>query len=330
MEGYVVAEPVIINVTGLEVDTTITIRNYKMATYVIRKISGDTGAPLAGVVFEIAHYFGNGNSGERIRNPIDGSFEFVTNQAGLIHIPNLPQGVYVAIETRALAGYAVADPVVFVVGDNQDTTITIRNYKQPSVVIRKIDGDTNQPLAGVEFEIAVYLDNGRTGQRLKNYAFDGSYTFTTDSSGHIYLPTLPDGQYIVIETRPLPGYMLASPVIFTVGINGDHTVIIRNFRYPDFAILKIDGDTNQPLAGVEFEIAHYLGQGRNGERLINPANLTNTFVTDEAGLIHLPAMSQGMFIAIETRALAGYGLAEPVIFTVGTESRTILVKRKIV
>ena len=316
MPGYINAEPVVFTVESGAEDTTITIRNYKMPTYVIRKISGDTNQPLPGVVFEIAHYFGNGNSGERIRNPVDGSFEFVTDAAGLIYIPSLPNGTFVAIETRALPGYALADPVVFVVGDNQNTTITIRNYKQPSVVIRKICGDTGRTLEGVEFEIAVYLGNGRTGQRLKNYAVDNSYTFTTDASGHIYLPTLPDGRYIATETHALPGFRLAAPVTFTVGVNGDHTVIIRNYRYADFAILKIDGDTNAPLQGVEFEIAHYLGQGRAGERLVNPSNNTTTFVTDAAGLISLPSIAPGMYVAIETRALPGYGLASPTVFTV--------------
>jgi uncharacterized surface anchored protein len=189
-------------------------------------------------------------------------------------------------------------------------------------VIRKICGDTGEALSGVEFEIAVYLGNGRTGQRLKNYAVDNSYTFTTDASGHIYLPTLPDGRYIATETRPLPGFRLAAPVIFTVGENGDHTVIVRNYRYADFAILKIDGNTNEPLAGVEFEIANYLGGGRNGERLINPADNTTTFVTDEAGMIHLPKIAPGMYVAIETRALPGYSIAAPETFTVPDTSET--------
>jgi len=200
--------------------------------------------------------------------------------------------------------------------------ITIRNFRQPSVVIRKIDGDTGQRLAGVEFEIINY----QTGERLKNYAVDNSYVFVTDTSGHIYLPFLPDGRYLAVETRPLSGYQLADPVPFTVGINGDHTVIVRNYRYADFAILKVDGVTGQPLAGVAFEISHYLGQGRGGELLINPTNNTTTFITNANGLIHLPAITQGSFIATETRALAGYRLATPVVFTVGSDNRTIVIE----
>ena len=295
--------------------------NPRLATFTIRKICGDTNRPLQGVVFEISTL-----AGERIRNPQNNSFEFVTDAAGLIRLPNLPAGTYVATETRALPGYALAEPYIFVVGNDREYIITIRNYKQPSIVIRKICGDTGQPLAGVEFEIAVYLDNGRTGQRLKNYAVDNSYTFTTDRSGHIYLPTLPDGRYVAIETRPLPGFMVAQPTIFTVGVNGDLTVIIRNYRYPDFAILKLDGDTRQPLQGVHFEIAHDLGNGQAGQRLVNPADNTTTFITDAAGRINLPGIAPGRYIAIETRALPGYVVEGPTIFTIEAgQNRTITV-----
>ena len=313
--GYHPAQPLIF-VVGDNANTTLRVRNYRIADVVILKICGDTNAPLAGVEFEIAHYLGGGRSGERLINPANGTRTFVTDNAGMIHLPALDAGMYQAIETRALAGYALAEPVTFTVSGTENQVITIRNYKQPSVVIRKICGDTGRPLEGVVFRIAVYLDNGRTGQYLKNYAVDNSYYFVTNASGHIYLPTLPDGRYIATEVRSLPGFMLAAPVIFRVGINGDHTVIIRNYRYPDFAILKIDGDTNAPLQGVEFEIAHYLGGGNVGTRLVNPANGTTTFVTDSAGMIPLPSIAPGMYVAIETRALSGYSLASPEIFIV--------------
>jgi len=303
--------------------TTVVFENPRLSNLMIRKICGNSGSPLAGVVFEISHI-----SGERVRNPANNSFEFVTNSAGLIHLPRLAPGSYVARETRALPGYIPADPYFFTVTADQDTVITIRNYKRPSVVVRKICGETRRPLPGVEFEFARYFGNGRTGERLRNPA-DGSFTFVTDSSGHIYLPTLEHGVYIAIETRPLPGFAPAEPTIFTVDDGGDLTVIIRNYpipALPDFAILKLDGATRRPLQGVHFEIAHYLGQGRAGERLVNPADRTNTFVTDAAGLIPLPGIAPGMYIAIETRALPGYTIDGPVVFTVGEgENRVITI-----
>jgi len=317
LPGYVAAEPVIITVSGTDRDTTVTIYNYKMATYVIRKIDGDSGAPLQGVVFEIAHYFGNGNSGQRIRNPIDGSFEFVTNAAGLIYIPSLPRGTFVAIETRALPGYSLADPVVFVVGDEENTTIIIRNYRIADFVIRKTDGDTGRPLEGVHFEIARYFGSGQAGERLRN-PVDGSVTFITDAAGLIRLPNLEPGTYIAIETRALDGFILADPVIFVVGERAENTTIdIQNFRAPSLTIRKINSVTRQPIQGVVFQIARI-----NGERITNPATGFFDFVTDRNGLIHLPAMEDGTFLVTETRAAHGYiVLDESVVLQINSQTR---------
>jgi len=277
----------------------------------IRKISGDDGRPLQDVVFEVRSV-----SGERIQNPTNNTFEFVTDAAGMIFLPNLQPGTFIATETRALPGYAPAQPTTFTVVAGQELTLVIRNYKQPSVVIRKLDGHTDRPQQGVIFEIVRYLSNGQTGQRLKNYAVDNSYEFVTDASGHIYLPALEDGTWMAVETRPLPGFRAADPVIFSVGINGDHTIIIRNYRYPDTTIRKTDGDTGQALANVHFEIARFNGNASGGERLRNPVNNSTTFITDNAGLIHLPSMESGTWVAIETRPLPGYMAIEPTVFVV--------------
>jgi len=311
-------QTIMVNATGQVYRVEFT--NPRIPSAAIRKISGDDDRPLAGVVFEITS-----TRGERIQNPRDGTFEFTTDSAGMIFLPNLQPGTFIARETRPLPGYRPAEPYTFTIREGEEITLTIRNYKRPSVVIRKICGETGRPLPGVDFEIVRYFSNGQTGQRVKNKVADGSYTFTTDFSGHIYLPTLEDGVFMAIETRALPGFMIGSPTIFTVGKNGDTTIIVRNYRYPDFVIRKTDGDTGQVLAGVHFEIARFVGNASGGERLLNPVDNSTTFITDNAGLIHLPAMEPGIWVAIETRPLPGYIIAEPTIFIVGegTQNKTI-------
>jgi uncharacterized surface anchored protein len=201
---------------------------------------------LAGVVFEVAHFFGTGTTGDRLRNPLDGSFEFVTNAAGIVRIGALEPGTFLITETRPLPGYINAEPVVFTVESGAvDTTITIRNYKMPTYIIRKISGDTNQPLPGVVFEIAHYFGNGNSGERIRN-PIDGSFEFVTDAAGLIYIPSLPNGTFAAIETRALPGYTLADPVVFVVGDNQNTTITIRNYKQPSVVIRKICGDTSRP------------------------------------------------------------------------------------
>jgi len=316
LPGYMATEPVVLAV-GVDREYVITVRNYRYPDYNILKLDGVTGLPLAGVEFEIAHFFANGQVGSRIRNPFDGSFTWVTDAAGLIRIPNLEHGTYVAIETRPLPGFRLAEPRVFVVADHEPTTITIHNYRYSEWNIRKLDGHTNQPQAGVVFEVAVFHGSGTTGDRMRN-AHDGSFEFVTDSAGIARIGALVPGTFVITETRPLPGFVAAEPVIITVtGNEIDTTVTIRNYRMTDFVIRKTYGDTGQPLAGVHFEIARYFGSGNAGERLQNPVDGSFTFITDSAGLIRLPNMEAGTFVAIETRALPGFVLADPVTFVVG-------------
>ena len=325
--GYMAAEPIPF-IVGHDRDYIITVRNFRYPDINIRKIDGNTQEPLAGVQFEIARYFANGRIGERLRNPVDGSFIWTTDRAGIIRIPNLEHGTFIATEIRPLPGYMLADPVIFVVDNHHPTTITIHNYRYSEWNILKLDGHTNQPLQGVVFEVAVFHGSGTTGERIRN-AHNGSFEFISDAAGIARIGALEPGTYIITETRPLDGFMVAEPVIINVtGREVDTTVTIRNYRYSEWNILKLDGDTNQPLQGVVFEIAPFFGTGIMGERLRNPENGTFEFVSDAAGLVRIGALQPGTYVITETRALPGFRVAEPVIITVtGNEVDTTVIIR---
>ncbi|MCL2853579.1 MAG: SpaA isopeptide-forming pilin-related protein [Defluviitaleaceae bacterium] len=272
---------------------------------------------MAGVQFEVARYFASGRIGERLRNPEDGSFVWTTDRAGLIRLPNLEHGTFVATEIRPLPGYMLADPVVFVVADNEPTTITIRNYRYSEWNVLKIDGDTNQPLAGVVFEIAHHFGTGITGERIRN-PHDGSFEFVSDSTGIVRFGALEPGSYVIIETRPLSGYRAAEPVIINVtGREVDTRVTIRNYRYAELTIRKINSITRAPLTGVVFEIFR-----PDGTRLINPQTGFHDFVTNRSGIIYLPVMDDGRFYLRETRALPGFIVDQEIIpFNIDASAR---------
>jgi len=308
LPGYRLAQPLVFQV-GHDRDYIITVRNYRYPDYTIRKIDGHTGEPLAGVQFEVAHFFGGVE--ERLRNPRDGSFIWTTDGAGLIRIPHLAHGTYVARELRPLPGFQIADPVIFVVNDFEPTTLTVHNYRYSVWNILKLDGNNDQPLQGVVFEVARLYGTGHTGDRLRN-PNTGSFEFVTGANGMVTIGSLQPGTWIITETRPLPGFIGAEPQIITVsGTTVDTTITFRNYRMGEITLRKIDGDTNQPLQGVVFEIHR-----QNGERVQNPRDNTFEFVTDNAGRINLGFLPVGSYVAVETRALAGYQLADPTPFEV--------------
>ena len=314
LPGFQIADPVTF-VVGHDRDYVITIRNYRYPDYTIRKLDGHTGEPLEGVQFEISRYFGDGavggRTGERLRNPADGSFIWTSDRAGLIRLPNLGHGTWVATEIRSLPGFRLAEPVIFVVGDNQPTTITINNYRYSVWEILKLDGHTNQPQQGVVFEVARLYGTGHTGDRVRN-PNDGSFEFVTGANGRVAIGSLGHGTFQIFETRPLSGFIAAEPQIITVGsITTDTTVTFRNYRMGDVSIHKICGDTGRALEGVVFEIHR-----QNGERIQNPVTNNFEFVSDSAGRINLGFLAPGSYIAVELRALQGFGLADPVHFEV--------------
>jgi len=202
----------------------------------------------------------------------------------LIRLPDLPTGSYVANETRPLRGFRPAQPLVFVVGYNRDYVITIRNYPFPDYNIRKLDGHTDLPMEGVQFEVASFFANGSIGERLRN-PLDGSFVWTTDQAGLIRIPNLPHGTFVATETRTLPGFRLHEPIIFVVDDYEPTTLTVRNYRYSDWNIRKLSGDTGEPLQNVVFEVAHFFGSGTTGERLRNALD----------GSIVLPTLIQFRF-----------------------------------
>ena len=282
--------------------------NPRLATFVIHKVDGVTNEPLQGVLFEITTL-----GGEHVRNPANNSFEFITDSSGMIRLPELPAGSYVATETRALPGYRLAEPLVFQVGHDNDYIITIRNYRYPDYTIRKLDGHTLEPLAGVQFEVAHLF--GGVEERLRNPR-DGSFIWTTDGAGLIRIPHLPHGTYVARELRPLPGFQIAEPVIFVVNDFEQTTLTIHNYRYSVWNILKLDGDTNEPLQGVVFEVARLYGTGHTGDRLRNPNTGTFEFVTGANGMVTIGSLEPNTYIITETRPLPGFIGAEPQIITV--------------
>jgi len=321
--------------------TIATFRNPRLSNITLRKISDYTNLPMANVVFEITRF-----DGTRIRNPIDNSFEFVTNSAGLIHMPSLESGVHIARELRTAEGYLLAEPYFFTVVDNQDLTITIRNYRYSSLTILKRNSVTHEPLAGVWFEIS-----RPDGTRVINPA-TGFHTFITDSRGIIHLPALSDGVFYLHETRALNGFLVDEEVIpfyinaearrraaqgqVGAGTNPiNHLLVVENTPASGLLIIKTCAMTGLPLENVYFEVRHadgrlVTGQMLHGNQPNTPANspqlgANGLFVTDSRGRINLNHLPAGVYHVHEVRGLTGYQVDDRVhVVTLIAGQQTVL------
>lgn len=115
-------------------------------------------------------------------------------------------------------------------------------------------------------------------------------------------------KYRLIETYPADGYAIANPVDFTVQATGTVQKVQMKDEKTKVELQKIAADTNSQLSGCEISV-------------LNSAYVeVLRFTTGNT-----PYVAEGILVAGETytmkevKAKAGYMLAEPVTFTVGTD-----------
>ena len=120
---------------------------------------------------------------------------------------------YTLIETKAPAGYLIADPITFTVEETTDTqTISmIDAFRTSSLTLRKLD-DKDKPLEGVTFELTVVKSEG---DAVGDYRLEegDSIEATTDENGVVCWDNLNRGYYEIKEIKTVDGETLLSDVI---------------------------------------------------------------------------------------------------------------------
>ena len=162
----------------------------------------------------------------------------------------------------------------------------LKNSKEPSLTIQKIDSVTKQPMAGVKFSITV--KNGKPlGELL------------TDENGEIHLSglecDLEAGTILVVkEVETLPGYLL-DEAEKEVLLEADKATVVQFENQPlnPLLIKKVDQD-GRPLAGIKFRVKRADGQ------------YVGEYVTGISGFATVAGQQPGFFIVEEIETLPGY------------------------
>ena len=132
---------------------TIYFTNTPTTTLVLEKYIEGTTSPLQGVTFLVTD-----SSGAAV-GPSNG--EYITDEAGRIVITDLEPGTTVtAREIKTLEGYVLdGTPKSIEIRAGEVQTLRFYNEKAGTIVVRKLDSVTMEPLSGVEFELT-YADGG--------------------------------------------------------------------------------------------------------------------------------------------------------------------------
>lgn len=269
----------------------LTFTDTQLNTLTIHKYeAGTENQPLKGVEFKITY-----SSGALVGNS---NGLFYTDESGDITIPDLEAGTVIIVrETKALDGYMLDSTphTIEIQGSGENNELTVWNSRKGSLLIKKLDSVTHEPLVGVEFKV-VYAD-GRYVEA-EGGKINSNGIFLTDKNGEILINGL-NGVVVVTEEETLPGYTInEGERSKTAIVDESSTAVLTFYNTPagGLLILKSDEDTGERIEGAQFEVRKL-----NGE-------VIGSYSTDRAGRIYLPSLESGWYAVTEIKAASGYKL----------------------
>jgi TQXA domain-containing protein len=254
-----------------EQTATVTFTNEKEPSLSIRKIDAATAAGVEGAVIRVAK---------------EGGMNFtdaVTGAGGWAYL-SLPPGVYTATEISVPEPYVLdSTPQTIILEAGKSASIVLKNSKKPGLIIWKYDEDTGLPLAGAEFSVA---------KKGGGIIYEG----ITGPSGMIHIESLDPSEWYTVTELAAPSGYLKTWESKDVYLEPGKTVEIKfdNRLRPALRVMKVDSQTNEPLAGAKFHVWKTEG-GTVGE-----------YITDESGCFTIYDLDEAVYSAFEFEAPEGY------------------------
>ena len=272
--------------------STVTFFNALKPTLEIRKVDSVTGDPVKGAKFQIWYASNHTDTGE-----LNDLGVHYTDESGKIILPEVKDGWYKVTELEPAPGYSIKEPATqecFISG-GESKVLTFENTPLSAIIIRKVDGESGQPLEGAWFRIRYLGGTSGTGGTVV-----GEYR--TSSNGTIVVTGLKAGTYVCEEISAPDGYVItdATETVYLSGKDQDViTVTFGNDKMGSLLIVKKDAVTGAPISDVEFLVTDSDGN------FIGNAN--GKYVTDSAGTFTITDVAPDTTLVIkETHAKDGY------------------------
>ena len=255
----------------------------------------------------------------------------VTDKDGFAFTKLLRYGEYKFIETETPEGYWKSDREyhVNITEDNKTYVKYVKNEPiQAKLRVLKVDSKDGQPLEGVKFQVR----NTDTNELVTFKNFVGilplpTKTLTTDKNGEILTPqNLDYGNYQLEEVEPKEGYIGIEPIPFRIDENSPledikdlgtiYTIKVSNERITgDVELLKVDSETKEPLADVNFKFTCIDGFMKDQ---------TWDLTSNEDGKINLKGLEYGKYMVEEVSTLWNYVLnKEPIYFEIKENGQVV-------
>ena len=270
----------------------LTFENIPLSALVVWKYDSVTGAAVSNAVFQVKYLTGTSGTG----GTIIGIYK--TSANGSFTVTGLKEGTYIVEELASDSGHVIdsAPQTVYISGKQQDVVqLYFGNSPKGSLLVKKIDSVTHEPLSDVEFMVTT-ADGTVVG--------DANGKFVTDSAGSFTVSGITPGTVLVVkETRAKAGYLLDdAPQTATIKAGQTVTLEFRNQPQGSLIINKLpSADKKTPLEGVLFQITY-----SDGSYVDNGAlSSKGLYRTDKNGQIILSGIT-GTVIVTEVETIKGY------------------------
>lgn len=235
--------------------------------------------------------------------------ELITDENGVAESQELTYGDYLIVETEAPNTYYL-NPKEYPVSITQQGQVVVESITNERIALaiklNKVDQETQEPLANAVFQ--VQDDSGKI-------VID---ELITDKNGQaISEVKLTTGDYTLIEVKAPSGYLLNSPIHFTIN------------RDTEFVELDVVGKTKElditnVKTTIEIHKVDIHGNFLEGARLVlmDEDREVVSFISN-----HQPFELRGLevnktYTLIETQAPEGYLISDPVEITIGETQDT--------
>ncbi|MDU2656247.1 MAG: SpaA isopeptide-forming pilin-related protein [Clostridium perfringens] len=209
---------------------------------------------------------------------------------------------YILEETEAPTGYLITNPVNVTVKPNKVSTVEMVDTQiKGEIQILKIDGETQKPLKGAEFEV-----KNANGERVK--------TIISGDDGIAETGVLPFANYVIKEIKAPDKYTLDGkeyPVSITKHMETVKLTVANTKKNGSIEIVK-KGDDGKLLEGAEFNL-----EDTNGK--VIAAQKSN-----KDGKVVFSDLKEGNYVLKEVNAPKGYNIVNPVNVEVKADEVTKL------
>ena len=298
-DGFQLKEPLTqtVIIHGSE-SKTVRFQNTPLSALVVWKYDSVTKEPVEGAIFQVKYMSGTSGSG----GTVIGTYK--TGPGGSFTINRLKAGAYLVEELASDSNHVMdtAPQTAYISGNAQDVVqLYFGNSPRGSLLIKKIDSVTHEPLSDCEFFIT---DSHGT------MLGDANGKFVTDSAGTILISNIAPGTTIAArETRAKENYILDDvPQTATIKAGQTVTLEFRNQPKGSVTLYKFSSvDRRTPLEGVGFKIT--FADGQVVDNIGGKLSSNGIYYTNSEGQINISGVT-GTLIFTEISSIPGYLIDE--------------------